>query len=159
MVAASSDGLGGYRRFHIGKKQELGKLLPACEVDSAERKLNPEIIREKVQELLSDEKIQAIMDKIANVADDVIDAPTIQIVANLRKEIQLTDGEADKVAEFIDNSDVEGETTVWSVLNAVTKTAHTARDYERNIELQQLGWRILHNTNAKTYERPVKLAA
>jgi len=159
MVAASSDGLGVYRRFHIGKKQELGELLPACEVATEERRLSPKVIREKVAELLSQDKIEKIMAQIKEKAEQIIDAPTIQIVANLRKEIVLTDKEADLIASHIDESDVAGPTSVYSVMNAVTKAAHTAKDYDRNIELQQLGWRILHNTSAKTYERPVKIAA
>jgi len=159
LIVATNDGMGSYRVFHLGKKLETGELLPASAVTSADRRINPEVIRAKVRELLSSEGVQSVMDKIAEKATQTINAPTSRIVANLRKEVVLTNREANLVEEYINNSDVKGPTTVYSVMNALTKVAHFSEDYDRNIELQQLGWRIVTTTGAKTYERPVKDAA
>ena len=73
----------------------------------------------------------------------------IAATKRLAKSYSLSDEEHEAV---LLNLSREGDFTRWGMLNAVTAAAHTVENFDRGVELEEMGWNIA-NLSRRDWER------
>lgn len=140
------------RSTHVGKHIG-GSGEEAIELYSDETKMLDDAAllsktRDQVRGLLTQEAFSAVLTRAQSatkiVLPDILGAA--QFVAD--EVIELTQGE--KVALLSEAAQGEdGPPTAWKLVNAVTALAHNATDYDRAVELEWAGGKLLQMTGAQ----------
>jgi hypothetical protein len=97
-------------------------------------------VRDLIDHVLNPTTFEKILNAIRVKAGQPIEGKIEKVVEVTAKKFNLTDGERESALKhFITDGDLSG----WGLANAVTATAHESKDYDRNIELQAIGGRII----------------
>ena len=97
-------------------------------------------LRDTVKGLLSDARLQAQLEKLRGAAERRITGDPVKVVEVTQKRLSLTDGERGDVLRHLIEG---GDLSAWGLANAVTRLAHDASDYDRSVELERLGARVI----------------
>jgi len=106
--------------------------------------------RDVVRNSLEGEWFQNSLSKMRNAAGVIIDrdTPIEKVVERTAKDMKLSKGEGDSVLRNLIEG---GDLTAWGMANAITATARDTEDYDRVIELERVGNRLI--------EKPSMVAA
>jgi len=133
------------RRYHVGKgRSEFAELEEAAQYFSdATRQLDDRAFWAKVTDV-----VNSVFDmgRFTNLAQKFADTASIQLpspsgaVETVTERFQLTEGESKGV---LDHLITGGDNSLFGLVNAVTRTAEDAANYDRAIELERLGGQIV----------------
>lgn len=102
------------------------------------------VARDNLRNALTEVRFQEIVDRLAEIVHgDTIAAP-IAATETLAQRFSLTDDEREAVLR---NLVGEGDLSQWGLLNAVTATAKEAESFDRQAELEAIGWDIAQLDN------------
>ena len=134
--------VGGSRRGDVTFAEEI-------QFSSETRKLSDRAFwaqtRDAVSQLLTQESLDAKVEKIKRVAGIAIDKP-IAAIEMIADEFSLTEGEKGGVLDALIKG---GDLSVWGVANAVTAQAHTVADQDRAYEFERIGARVVELPRAR----------
>lgn len=135
-----------YQRRHVGRAHGGGTQdVGAAEFFTDETKKADDRAlfmkaRDTVRGVLSEQGFAKVLDKMRGAAEDKSTATPDAIVERTAKRFDLTEGERGNVMRHL----VEGgDLSRWGLLNAVTRSAQDATDYDRAVELERTGGMIL----------------
>lgn len=133
----------GMRSAHIGTRLDVDDDIAALLADDTRKVLDRGVllkVRDTVRALLNPAHHQARVDQMSEQTQQRIVSPNpavaIEVLAN---DFQLTEGEQGSVLRHLIEG---GDLSRFGLMNAVTRTAEDAGDYDRATELEQLGGRI-----------------
>jgi hypothetical protein len=98
--------------------------------------------RDTLKAALSEGAFQAQLEDLRRAAGIEI-PPTVSIesvVTNVTKRYGLNEGEGEGVLESLLRA---SDFSLWGLANAITVQAHATESYDRNIELQEIGGKVI----------------
>lgn len=133
------------KRHHVGRANEVfAELEEAAEyfTDST-RQLDDRAFWAKVADVINGvfdtNRFKSLVEKFAATKDVKI-VGAVEVVEKVAKQFRLTDGEQKSVLDHL----VEGgDLSLFGLVNATTRTAEDAADYDRAIELERMGGDII----------------
>jgi hypothetical protein len=133
----------GMRSTHVGTRLDVDDDIAALLADDTRKVLDRGVllkVRDTVRALLDSKAHQQRVDKMSEQTQQLITAPNpaaaIEVLAN---DYQLNEGEQGSVLRHLIQG---GDLSRYGLMNAVTRTAEDAPDYDRATELEALGGRI-----------------
>jgi len=121
---------------HIGKRLDESLSDEAIKADDHAFWL---AARDVLRASISEVEFEKVISVLRNTTDgERITAP-IAATERLAKAYSLSDGEKEAVLLSLAQG---GDFSRWGALNAVTATAQTLSDFDRRVELEEIGWSI-----------------
>lgn len=134
----------GLKRRHVGRRLAGDDGVPIdYQLDTlmADQKAFQLQIRDNIAGLLTDERFNAVVDRMKGaVAREIPAAAVKPAVENVTRRFNLTTTEGDSA---LANIIAGGDLNAWGLSNAVTRIANRTEDYERGIELERIGGQII----------------
>jgi len=128
----------GVRRNHVGRRivDETYLSDEALEADDNALWL---VARDTVKSVLNEVRFNEIVDQLAEtIHGEQIVAP-VAATETLAQRFGFTEEERE---EIVANLHREGDMSQWGMLNAVTATAKTVESFDRQAEMEAMGWDI-----------------
>jgi hypothetical protein len=123
---------------HVGKRIE-DETFYSDEAVEADDNAFWLVARDNLKAALTEVRFEEIVGRLAEIVHgEKIQAP-IAATEQLAQRFSLTDGEREAVLR---NLVSEGDLSQWGLLNAVTATAKEADTFDRQADLEELGWTI-----------------
>lgn len=143
-----------FKRTHVGRKiEDTDDLDWADDTRRADDDALMLKIRDMVKAALDGARFRARLDKMSALAGTEMANP-IKAVELLPTLLPITDGEGTSILKSLIAG---GDLSAWGLLNAVTAQAHAADSYDRSVEFEQLGGRML-NLPAADWKRVLEAA-
>lgn len=132
----------GVRRNHVGRRIEDETFLSdeALQADDTALWL---VARDTVKSVLAEVRFEEIIAQLAEtIHGDEIVAP-VAATETLAQSFGFTEEERE---EIVANLHRAGDMSQWGMLNAVTATAKTVESFDRQAEMEAMGWDIANLT-------------
>lgn len=145
------------RRAHIGRKVTFGDgaddALAVERISDETRQLEDATffskVRDAVTDVMTQERFKNVLASAQRAAGMKIEVAPEKAVAAITREIKLNQDEGGKMLRHLIEG---GDLTAWGFANAVTHVAHDVTDYDRAVELETAGGRLL-NLSAAQWKR------
>lgn len=132
------------RRYHIGRRSD-----PMFELDSAAEYYSDKTkemddrafwskVKDVVDGLFDKDRFAAMVDAFEGTTQQKVKGT--EAVEEVKQRFQLDEGERDAVLNHLIEG---GDSTLFGLINAVTRTATDVESYDRSIELQRIGGRLI----------------
>jgi hypothetical protein len=147
MVTGHTVEEGRLRKQHIGRRVEVGDdhTIYSDETLRADDHALMLKIRDSIKALSDPDLFLQLMEQMKAAADSPKAVNPVAAVEELGKTVVLREEERVKVLEnFIRDQDYSR----WGLLNAVTEVANNSAAYDRAVELEEAGGRILTLSNS-----------
>lgn len=95
--------------------------------------------RDELRASLDETAFQAVVSKLRESTEGEKIASPIAATKRLASTFSLSEEEHEAV---LLNLSQKGDMSRWGALNAVTATAHTVENFDRGVELEEMGWAI-----------------
>ena len=135
----------GTKRYHVGKgRSEFAELDQAAQYfTDATRQLDDKAFWAKVRDVVDSifdlGRFTSLAQKFADTASLKLESAT-DAVETVTERFQLTDRESKGV---LDHLIADGDSSLFGLVNAVTRTAEDVENYDRAIELERMGGAII----------------
>jgi len=130
-----------FKRTHVGRKiEDTDGLDWADDTRKADDEALMLKIRDMVKAALDGARFRARLDKMNGLAAVELADP-VKAIELLPTILPVTDGEKNSILKSLISG---GDLSAWGLLNAVTHQAHTAADYDRGVEFEAMGGRLLN---------------
>lgn len=141
MVARQSAGDFHYSRRHVGRRHSgIGAVEMQTDTLAAQAEAISLEMRDTVNHLTNPETIERMMAPLQRAAESQEIEHPEEAVQELARTVDLRESERAGVLEnLIRNRDY----TAWGAANAVTAAAHDVESFDRNVELQEAGSRVI----------------
>lgn len=133
------------RRSHVGRKVEFGGGDEAAEFFSTETRVLEDAtffskVRDTIASITSDERFQGVRETARAAAGIKVEADPVRVIAKVATEVNLSKQEGgDMLRHLIE----DGDLSAWGYANAVTALAHEVKSYDRCVELEAAGGRLI----------------
>lgn len=97
-------------------------------------------VRDVVTGLVTVERTERLVAQLRKTAETAVQADPAKVVEAIAETVELTQVEQSSVLRHLIEG---GDLTQWGYVNAVTAAAHDAEEYDRSIELQRAGARVV----------------
>jgi hypothetical protein len=129
-----------FGRNHVGRAKAVAggevEIAIGDDTKEAEDKALSLRLRDTVKEFLSEANLAKETARLRTAAENRLTGDPVKVIEAVAVEVGLTEPERGAaLRHLIEGGDLSG----WGVANAVTRLAHDAESYERNIELQRQG--------------------
>jgi hypothetical protein len=132
------------RRYHIGRHRD-----PMFELDEAAeyytdktKEMDDRVLWAKVNDvtdgLFDKDRFTAMVDAFEGTTQQRIKG--VESVEEVQQRFQLNDNEKDNILNHLIEG---GDLSLFGLINAVTRTASDVESYDRSIELQRIGGKII----------------
>ena len=136
------------RRAHIGRKVTFGdgvdEGLAVEHVSDETRQLEDATFFSKVTDLvtstMTQERFRGVLQTAQRAAGLQIEAAPDKVVSAVAREVKMTQDEGGELLRHLIKG---GDLTAWGYANAVTHIAHEAKSYDRAVELETAGGRLM----------------
>jgi hypothetical protein len=126
-----------YRRAHIGREvQDAGEVEWADDTRRSDDKTVLLKVRDMVQAVVDETRFLAQVEKLKVLAGARVTGNPIKAVEVLANKVNATEGERGGILRTLIEG---GDPSAWGLINAITAQAHTAKDYDRAVELEAAG--------------------
>jgi hypothetical protein len=132
-----------FRARHLGRRIDQGEDLNAIfsdETRAADDRALLLKVRDVVKASLSEAGFNQTLDRMKGLTAQRIEANPEASVRMLARKVGILEGETPSILRQLIQ---DGDLSAWGMLNAVTAQAHTAPDYDRAVEFEQIGGTIL----------------
>lgn len=146
MVSNTIANSGRLRKTHVGGKV-LGGDDNIVYSDDTREALDKALmlqIRDAIKQLSDPELFQRLILDMQRAANTEPAAQPVKVVEEVAKQYSINKTEKDRILE---NFLADGDRTLWGLANAVTKTANNHDSYDRAVELEALGGRVMSMTS------------
>jgi hypothetical protein len=134
-----------FRRHHVGKRIDSNDEVVAdfyrTETVEADNKAFMLKVEDTVRHAVNELAFQSEVKRLREAAGNKIPPKEIDgTVKEVTKRFNLTQGEGESVLGHLIEG---GDLSQWGLANAVTRLAHDAEDYDRSVEIERLGGRVI----------------
>jgi hypothetical protein len=130
------------RRKHVGRRVEMGEDYSVYSDDTlkADDRALALKIRDSIRALAQPQLFARILAEMRDAAHQQPVSNPIAAVAELGKAYPIAQGERDSI---LMNLIRDADYSKWGLVNAITETANDHPSYDRAVELQRMGGRVL----------------
>jgi hypothetical protein len=130
-----------YRKFHAGRAiQETGEIDWADDTRQADDQAVLLKIRDMVRAVVDETRFRGWLEKAQGMTEGKITGDVPKAVEVLAQKIGVSDAERGGILTAL----IEGaDLSRWGVINAVTAQAHKALSYDRAVEFEAMGNRLI----------------
>jgi len=156
MVTGSTLDEGRLRKNHLGRRVEAGEDYSVYSEETLRADDHALMlkIRDSILALSNPELFMQLMEQMKASAETSAAANPIKAVEELGKAFTIREEERNKL---IENLIRDGDYSKWGMVNAVTALANNHESYDRAIELEEMGGRIL-NLNKSAWSQIAEAA-
>jgi hypothetical protein len=138
-----------FRQNHVGRRVEDSEELWAEDTVKADDRAIMLKMRDMVRAVVDETRFRANLDKLQGLSTGRITGDPSKAVEVLAQKVGASEIEsAGILRSLIEGSDL----SAWGLLNAVTAQAHTARNYDRAVELESVGGSLIELPRAEWRE-------
>lgn len=130
------------RRNHVGRRVEIGEDFTVYSDDTLkadDRALSLKI-RDSIRALAQPQLFNRILAELRDATQQQPVANPMAAVSELGKAYPMAQGERDSILTYLIRT---GDYSKWGMINAITESANEHPSYDRAVELQTLGGRVL----------------
>lgn len=146
--------VGKFRAFHVGRRIEDNDELWADDTRRADDRAVLLKVRDMIHAAVDAHRFRARIERMSGLAAIAVSGAPERAVEVLAAKVGATDEERDGILRSLIEG---GDLSAWGLLNAVTHQAHRARSYDRAVEFEAAGGKLLELPRAEWDE--VLLAA
>lgn len=130
------------RAYHVGRAQDDTDALLADDTKQAEDRAVLLKVRDFVRAAVDETAFDKRVAKMAALADGsaVVTGDPAKAVEVLARKVEATEEERGGILRALIEG---GDLTAWGLLNAVTAQAHNAVQYDRSVEFEAMGGKLL----------------
>lgn len=121
---------------HVGKREDIGIL--SNEALAADDVAFWLAARDELRALCTESAFQTVVDKLEGLSDQNVVSP-VAATKVLGDQFSLTEEEQEAIMLKFAGGDLDGQ---WGMLNAVTAVAKKAENFDRQAELEGIGWQV-----------------
>lgn len=126
-----------FRRNHVGRQaEETGEMEWADDTRKADDKAVLLKVRDMVRAVVDETRFRVHLQKMQGLTGARLTGDVEKAVEVLSNVIQVTEGERKGILHSLIRGN---DLSAWGIVNAVTAQAHTAKDYDRAVELESIG--------------------
>lgn len=129
---------------HVGKRADEGIL--SNEALAADDVAFWLAARDTLRHTVSETEFESVVEQLRDAAESTEIVHPVAATKVLANEFQLTEAEQEAVMLSLVK---EGDLTRWGALNAVTFVAHEVESFDRQAELEGIGWQIAQLPDAE----------
>lgn len=129
-----------YRRNHVGRQIEDNDDLWADDTKAADDKTVLLKVRDMIRAVTDETRFRATLEKLQGLAAPKIGGDPTKAVEVLSQKIGATETEKGGILRSLIEG---GDLSAWGLINAVTAQSHTARSYDRAVELESAGGQLI----------------
>jgi len=100
--------------------------------------------RDTLRAAISETRFDEVVEKLRETTDSERIVRPVKAAEVLGKTFELTEGETEDVLKHLF---AEGDFTQWGALNAVTRAAQDRETFDRQAELESVGWSLANLSN------------
>jgi hypothetical protein len=132
----------GLRAYHVGRAQDDTDALLRDDTRASEDRTVLLKVRDFVSAALDRVRFDADLERMRALTDDSlkVTGDPAKAVEVLAAKVGANEGEKGGILRSLIEG---GDLSAWGMLNAVTAQAHGARDYDRSVEFQVAGGKLL----------------
>lgn len=97
-------------------------------------------VRDAVGSMFNQERFEKRLDKYREASTLMIEADPVKVVEVVAKRLTLNKTEETSVLQHLIRG---GDLSMWGLVNAITRTAEDADDYDRSNDLEVMGGRVM----------------
>tara|TARA_Y100000361_G_scaffold143798_1_gene151229 strand:+ start:15562 stop:16623 length:1062 start_codon:yes stop_codon:yes gene_type:complete len=132
----------GVRKYHVGKNLASGELAYELMSDETKKKTDKAFwsqVKDVVKATVEEAKFKQVLEQYAEKAKIEVAEPTkaVEVTSSL---YNLT---ADEGKSMLQHLCEGGDYTTWGIANSVTRMAHDEKNYDRAVELEEIGGSIM----------------
>ncbi len=124
---------------HIGKREDVGIL--SNEALAADDVAFWLAARDELRALCTEAAFQTVVDRLEGLSEQRVVSP-VAATRTVASEYGLTDDEQEAVMLMFASGNQNAGFGQWGMLNAVTAVAKTIESFDRQAELEGIGWQI-----------------
>lgn len=129
-----------FRRAHLGAKQDELEQVWADDTRKADDRAVLLKVRDMVTSIVDETRFRAQLAKLQGLTEGTITGDPSKAVEVLAKKIGATEGEKGGLLRSLIEG---GDLSRWGIVNAVTHQAHTASTYDRAVEFEGIGGKLV----------------
>lgn len=129
-----------YRRNHVGRKVEDNEALWADDTRKADDRAVLLKVRDMVRIAVSETNFRVQLSKMQALTEGKIVGAPDKAVEVLAKKVGATDGERGGILRSLIEG---GDLSRWGIVNALTHQAHSTESYDRAVEFEAMGGRLV----------------
>jgi Domain of unknown function (DUF932) len=129
-----------FRANHVGRRIDDNEALWRDDTRKADDRAILLKVRDMIAGAVDQVRFAETIAKMAELTGDKIKGDPVKAVEVLSKKISVNEGEQGGILRSLIEG---GDLSRWGILNAVTHQAHSASTYDRSVEFEQLGGRVL----------------
>jgi len=129
-----------YRRNHVGRKVEDNEALWADDTRKADDRAVLLKVRDMVRAAVDETNFRVQLSKLQGLTEGKIVGSPERAIEVLAKKVGATDGERGGILRSLIEG---GDLSRWGIVNAITHQAHTVESYDRAVEFEGMGGRLV----------------
>lgn len=129
-----------FRKNHVGRQIEDSEQLWADDTRQADDRAILLKVRDMVRAVVDETRFKVQLAKMQGLAGARITGDPVRVVEVLAQRVGTSESEQDGILRSLIEG---GDLSAWGLLNAVTAQSHTARNYDRAVELEAAGGSLL----------------
>lgn len=133
-----------FRKNHVGRQIEDSETLWADDTRQADDRAILLKVRDMVRAVVDETRFKVQLAKMQGLTEGKISGDPVRVVEVLSQRVGTSEAEqAGILRSLIEGNDL----SAWGLLNAVTAQSHTAKSYDRAVELEGAGGALLDLSN------------
>jgi len=129
-----------FRKNHVGRQVDDSEQLWADDTRQADDRAILLKVRDMVRAVVDETRFKARLAQMQGLAEGKIVGDPFKVVEVLAQRVGTSEAEQSGILRSL----IEGkDLTAWGLLNAVTAQSHTAKNYDRAVELEAAGGSLL----------------
>lgn len=129
-----------YRRNHVGRKVEDNEALWADDTRKADDRAVLLKVRDMVRAAVDETNFRVQLSKLQALTEGKISGPPERAIEVLARKVGATDGERGGILRSLIEG---GDLTRWGIVNAITHQAHGVESYDRAVEFETMGGKLV----------------
>lgn len=129
-----------FRRNHVGRKVEDNEALWADDTRKADDRAVLLKVRDMVRAAVDETNFRVQLQKLQGLTEGKISGSPEKAIEVLARKVGATDGERGGILRSLIEG---GDLTRWGIVNAITHQAHTVENYDRAVEFEGMGGRLV----------------
>lgn len=129
-----------FRKNHVGRQVEDNEALWADDTRQADDRAILLKVRDMVKAVVDETRFKAQLARMQGLTEGFITGDPVRVVEVLAQRVGTSEAEQSGILRSL----IEGkDLSAWGLLNAVTAQSHTAKNYDRAVELEAAGGQLL----------------
>lgn len=129
-----------YRRNHVGRKVEDNEALWADDTRKADDRAVLLKVRDMVRAAVDETNFRVQLSKLQGLTEGKITGSPERAIEVLARKVGATDGERGGILRSLIEG---GDLSRWGIVNAITHQAHSVDTYDRAVEFETMGGRLV----------------